>query len=950
MVFACEQAHGIVSTYPCSLGGQCGHSYKLHAHHTTRTQTNLVTHIGFDTQRFKGMVGSVATLVGANSGTRVGVGWRSIGGEEEIGACGTVVAIVLAPATTTAVAAIPVVVSIQVIGAAIVGHAIRNAWGRGPLSWCRWPCTRRLCGRGKARCVVIRIRHFVARGVRFKSHSASSDAAVYTTCTASFGSSFVSLSIHNALVHGVACGVTADTRRAYSSRHSRVCTLPNVCFPLHTRSLFPTCALGRSASLVLVLVLVLSACWLSIGVFWRSWESHLRIVSCVFDLCSVVCLYYTMIATRHVSGPFHEPSRHRWQSPYDQDQDTPQHQHQRQHQHHRARPVGGGHHEDRDGDTDMRPVRDYHNHNHDNKNTADQQFDTQLRQLTSASRSRITALATLAHEARHSYGARIVALLTKRIDTDRVDDRMPALYVMDAMVKHAQHAAYIDGFARHVERWVLDADQRGSRDTRHAVDALVLSWDATQLWTRELARYPRAVANANNTTKTNANTSPGGSKRSRNDDRGDPSSTSPSPTKRPRVDNDRSPSNEPDRRTSSSTWQSRHGPSARSPSPPPPRVQLLPRIHILPQAWRGPTPIPTSTPQPVMWTNGYSGAAQPFIMAPPLQPPSSAPMAMSDDLVEQTLMQLASALGLASDGKTTPAVLTPAALTPTPTTGDGSFLTPLQKLESSEWLKTRNESAIAALYENVHLSHADARVGTPKTLSCHTCGLRQPHSEAMAKHLDWHFRVNRGAASAGRRVAGHAQSSRGFFATTNEWATSSDSDNASVAGSASAPPWDSGVGTGDDKDAKRTPGIPLDESQPECPVCRERFQSTWDDAQESWVVMDVVMVPRTMGMEDDTTTTEATPETPKSMVHCLCIERPTGALTVAPAGAPAPQAAPRPASPMPTPPQTASVVGVDAVHQPKPKKEDDTDTDVDMMPKLEAQPSTLALVLSSGLV
>lgn len=131
------------------------------------------------------------------------------------------------------------------------------------------------------------------------------------------------------------------------------------------------------------------------------------------------------------------------------------------------------------------------------------------------------------------------------------------------------------------------------------------------------------------------------------------------------------------------------------------------------------------------------------------------------------------------------------------------------------------------------------------TLHCKQCGLRFPDTDegrvANTAHLDWHFRQN-------RKLTDNVLKSlsRDWFLNENDWLELRNVDTTSKQApsffetSASAGP----QGDADlSKVAAVVPSIPMvDGVDAVCYVCKEKFETFWDEDEEEWMMRDAVMI------------------------------------------------------------------------------------------------------------
>ncbi|PYH92019.1 hypothetical protein BO71DRAFT_330870 [Aspergillus ellipticus CBS 707.79] len=246
------------------------------------------------------------------------------------------------------------------------------------------------------------------------------------------------------------------------------------------------------------------------------------------------------------------------------------------------------------------------------------------------------------------------------------------------------------------------------------------------------------------------------------------------------------------------------------PTPPPQVSNFLPQMSTS-----------NSTSQPPVNT-ALENPLIAALRAQGLLPPASAPPAPST-----APSNLASAFPLVMPGQVrfTPPVLTPQAQN----TSDDQ--TNVQMNTAS--MKIPRQMLIASLYE-------------VRSNRCGTCGLRffatEEGKEKKARHLDWHFRTNQRMSEAARRAQ-----NRSWYVDERDWIKSREAgDDQGLVDMESAT--ESAVG-GDGPTAKKGPPkqwihAPNDAAlrNTPCPICQEKFESTWSEDVQDWIWQDAVKV------------------------------------------------------------------------------------------------------------
>lgn len=244
---------------------------------------------------------------------------------------------------------------------------------------------------------------------------------------------------------------------------------------------------------------------------------------------------------------------------------------------------------------------------------------------------------------------------------------------------------------------------------------------------------------------------------------------------------------------------------------PPPRVQ-----SIMPQAPSSATPQPTVTSNP---ENPLIAA----LRARGLLPPASAPPATSTTPTSN----LTSVFPFIVPGQ----VRYPPPV-PTPQAADTSNVQINVQINTAS-IKIPRIALIATLYES-------------KPNRCGTCGRRffatEDGKEKKARHLDWHFRTNQRMTEAARRAQ-----NRSWYVDERDWIKSREvgDDEGLVDTEASGEGATGGDGgsakNGPPKQWIRAPNDATLRNTP-CPICQEKFESTWSEDVQDWIWQDAIKV------------------------------------------------------------------------------------------------------------
>lgn len=120
-------------------------------------------------------------------------------------------------------------------------------------------------------------------------------------------------------------------------------------------------------------------------------------------------------------------------------------------------------------------------------------------------------------------------------------------------------------------------------------------------------------------------------------------------------------------------------------------------------------------------------------------------------------------------------------------------------------------------------------------LQCGICGLRFNNKDKMAKHLDWHFVMNKKEKQKSKKAI-----SRLWFLTSEEWVLGIDvAEKPAVPffGAAGAEP-----ASTDEAQEGPLSNVLADETQTHCAICSEKFDQFWDNEGEEWLYRGTVRV------------------------------------------------------------------------------------------------------------
>jgi pre-mRNA cleavage complex 2 protein Pcf11 len=154
-----------------------------------------------------------------------------------------------------------------------------------------------------------------------------------------------------------------------------------------------------------------------------------------------------------------------------------------------------------------------------------------------------------------------------------------------------------------------------------------------------------------------------------------------------------------------------------------------------------------------------------------------------------------------------------------------AFVTVLVTLNQKDILTPR-KNAYKVLYDNM-------------PVKCGQCGIRFPPSDDIETkqrdHMDWHFRQNRQSKT-------KKSSARNWFNSENDWIESKESE----LNSQQVPMFFNTEADAEEEEKKDDEVhhvlVPPNHENPYCPICKDKFQSVWSDAQEDWVYNNAVQI------------------------------------------------------------------------------------------------------------
>ncbi|KAL4801451.1 hypothetical protein BDV18DRAFT_149231 [Aspergillus unguis] len=238
----------------------------------------------------------------------------------------------------------------------------------------------------------------------------------------------------------------------------------------------------------------------------------------------------------------------------------------------------------------------------------------------------------------------------------------------------------------------------------------------------------------------------------------------------------------------------------------------------------------------------------PQIPVLPLMPVNNTPPQIPSAAPENPLIAALRAKGLLPASSAPPGT----SIAP-PAAGAFPFIVPGQ-VRHTPPVPTPHAAIPAGVQVNVQMNTASIKI--PRTMlvaslyearsnRCGTCGRRffatEEGKEKKARHLDWHFRTNQRMADASRRAQ-----NRSWYVDERDWIksrelgddqviTDAEATSESNAGNENSP------SKGPRKQWIRAPNDATLRNTP-CPICQEKFESTWSEDVQDWIWQDAVKV------------------------------------------------------------------------------------------------------------
>ncbi|KAJ5319393.1 ENTH/VHS [Penicillium brevicompactum] len=244
------------------------------------------------------------------------------------------------------------------------------------------------------------------------------------------------------------------------------------------------------------------------------------------------------------------------------------------------------------------------------------------------------------------------------------------------------------------------------------------------------------------------------------------------------------------------------------PTPPPPMPAAMPQMPQIPQQ--------TGTPQPAENPLIAALRAQGLLPASPT-PPSLLPSASATPAPGISTLPYFMSNGIQP---------TPPPVAQVPATNSTSGV-PM----NSASMKIPRFNLIVSLYDS-------------RPNRCGTCGRRffatEKGKEMKARHLDWHFKTNQRMTESSRRAQ-----NRSWYVDERDWIKSREAGDENGATDSQA----TNEGAAGDESTKQEPEKPWIRAPNDatlrstpCPICQEKFESTWSEDVQDWIWQDATQV------------------------------------------------------------------------------------------------------------
>ncbi|EED15048.1 mRNA cleavage factor complex component Pcf11, putative [Talaromyces stipitatus ATCC 10500] len=301
--------------------------------------------------------------------------------------------------------------------------------------------------------------------------------------------------------------------------------------------------------------------------------------------------------------------------------------------------------------------------------------------------------------------------------------------------------------------------------------------------------------------------------------------------------------------------------SALAPAPKPAATQPFPQSNVpIPNISTPPSqPIPQATPQPNLAALLNPNTLASLLQATANRQQSTPPPAVGG-IVPQTqpsgTPQPATAENPLIASLRARGLLPPVPSTATPPTGAPLSLPLLVpgQIGYTPPASVSTPQNMTDITINVHLSTASIKIPRPvlinslydaKSNRCGTCGRRflttEEGKQKKARHLDWHFRTNQRMTDSIKRGQ-----NRSWYVDERDWIKSREfDDDSGLAGTGPG----NGTTSTEEEAAKKQPQkqwirAPNDVAlrNAPCPICQEKFESTWSEDVQDWIWQDALKV------------------------------------------------------------------------------------------------------------